>query len=61
MSTAPGIRRRVFLSREPALSLPYATARLVQKGWRVIRIEAAGGPGGLPGDPNRYIGKRWPA
>jgi crotonobetainyl-CoA:carnitine CoA-transferase CaiB-like acyl-CoA transferase len=51
--------RRVVLSLEQALSLPYATLRFVQKGWRVIRIEPtpkAGG--GLPGDPNRYIGKR---
>jgi crotonobetainyl-CoA:carnitine CoA-transferase CaiB-like acyl-CoA transferase len=43
------------VSLEQALSLPYATMRFVQMGWRVIRIEAVGGPG-LPGDPNRYIG-----
>lgn len=58
MSTASGTARRVVLSLEQALSLPYATARFVQKGWRVIRIEATSGPDGLPGDPNRYIGKR---
>jgi crotonobetainyl-CoA:carnitine CoA-transferase CaiB-like acyl-CoA transferase len=58
MSRARGARRRVVLSLEQALSLPYATSRFVQKGWRVIRIEATGPPGGLPGDPNRYIGKR---
>ena len=58
MSLAPVSRRRVVLSLEQALSLPYATSRFVQKGWRVIRIEATGSPGGLPGDPNRYIGKR---
>ncbi|MFA7281817.1 MAG: CoA transferase [Sterolibacterium sp.] len=51
-------KQRVVLSLEQALSLPYATARFVQKGWRVIRIEATRGPGGRPGDPNRYIGKR---
>ena len=53
-----GTARRVVLSLEQALSLPYATSRFVQKGWRVIRIEATSGPGGRPGDPNRYIGKR---
>jgi len=42
---------------EQALSLPSATLRFAQLGWRVIRIEAVGG-GGLPGDPNRYIGSR---
>lgn len=58
MSATAGARRRVVLSLEQALSLPYATSRFVQKGWRVIRIEATSAPGGLPGDPNRYIGKR---
>ena len=38
--------------------MPYATLRFVQLGWRVIRIEALGSGKGLPGDPNRYIGKR---
>jgi itaconate CoA-transferase len=42
---------------EQALSLPSATLRFAQLGWRVIRIEAVGGSG-LPGDPNRYIGSR---
>lgn len=51
-------RRRVVLSLEQALSLPYATLRFVHKGWRVIRIEAAPTGKGLPGDPNRYIGQR---
>jgi len=42
---------------EQALSLTYATLRFVQLGWRVIRLEAtAAARGGLPGDPNRYIG-----
>ncbi len=48
---------RTVLSLEQALSLPYATLRFAQLGWRVIRIEATAGKG-LPGDPNRYIGSR---
>ncbi len=51
------MKRRTVLSLEQALSLPYATLRFAQLGWRVIRIEAVGGEG-LPGDPNRYIGSR---
>ncbi len=51
------MKPRVVVSLEQALSLPYATLRFAQLGWRVIRIEAAGGKG-LPGDPNRYIGDR---
>jgi crotonobetainyl-CoA:carnitine CoA-transferase CaiB-like acyl-CoA transferase len=51
------VRRRTVLSLEQALSLSYATMRFVQLGWRVIRIEATPGRGGLPGDPNRYIGQ----
>jgi crotonobetainyl-CoA:carnitine CoA-transferase CaiB-like acyl-CoA transferase len=51
------MKPRTVLSMEQALSLPYATLRFAQLGWRVIRIEAIGG-GGLPGDPNRYIGSR---
>lgn len=43
---------------EQALSLPSATLRFAQLGWRVIRIEATKADGGLPGDPNRYIGSR---
>ncbi len=43
---------------EQALSMPYATLRFVQLGWRVIRIEATPSGAGLPGDPNRYIGGR---
>ena len=52
------MKRRTVLSLEQALSMPYATLRFVQLGWRVIRIEALGAGRGLPGDPNRYIGKR---
>lgn len=51
-------RPRVVLSLEQALSLPHATLRFVHKGWRVIRIEPTAPAGSLPGDPNRYIGKR---
>jgi itaconate CoA-transferase len=52
------VKPRTVLSLEQALSMPYATLRFVQLGWRVIRIEALGAGKGLPGDPNRYIGKR---
>jgi crotonobetainyl-CoA:carnitine CoA-transferase CaiB-like acyl-CoA transferase len=52
------LRKRTVLSLEQALSMPYATLRFVQLGWRVIRIEALGSGRGLPGDPNRYIGSR---
>lgn len=44
------MRRQTVLSLEQALSLPYATLRMVQMGWRVIRVEAP------VGDPNRRIG-----
>lgn len=37
--------------------MPYATLRFAQLGWRVIRVEATPTGRGLPGDPNRYIGK----
>ena len=47
---------RTVLSLEQALSLPYATLRFVQLGWRVIRVESTPAGEGLPGDPNRYIG-----
>ena len=36
------MKRRTVLSMEQALSMPYATLRFVQLGWRVIRIEAVG-------------------
>ena len=50
--------RKTVLSLEQALTLPYATQRFVQLGWRVIRIEYPGGKGGhRAGDPNRYIGE----
>ncbi|OFY87888.1 MAG: hypothetical protein A3F72_03190 [Bacteroidetes bacterium RIFCSPLOWO2_12_FULL_35_15] len=45
------------LSLEQALALPFATERMVQQGWRVIRIETPSEDGGgNAGDPNRYIG-----
>jgi len=50
------VKRRTVLSMEQALSLPYATLRFAQLGWRVIRIESTPSGEGLPGDPNRYIG-----
>ncbi len=47
----------VILSMEQALSMTYATLRFAQLGWRVIKVESTPLPsGGLPGDPNRYIG-----
>jgi len=52
------VKQRTVLSLEQALSLPSATLRFAQLGWRVIRLEATPGGGGLPGDPNRYIGGR---
>ena len=51
------MRPRTVLSLEQALSLPSATLRFVQLGWRVIRIESTPAGDGLPGDPNRYIGR----
>ncbi len=52
------MKRYTVLSMEQALSLPSATLRFAQLGWRVIRIEAVSTGSGLPGDPNRYIGSR---
>ena len=52
------MKRRTILSLEQALSLPYATLRFAQLGWRVIRIESTPTGQGLPGDPNRYVGSR---
>ena len=52
------MKRYTVLSMEQALSLPSATLRFAQLGWRVVRIEATPAGEGLPGDPNRYIGAR---
>lgn len=49
--------KKTILTLEQALTLPYATQRFVQLGWRVIRIESPGSPGKRSGDPNRYIGE----
>ncbi|UCG53181.1 MAG: CoA transferase, partial [Candidatus Latescibacterota bacterium] len=55
MVNTPG---KTILSLEQALTLPYATQRFVQVGWRVIRVETTRGKGDIkPGDPNRYIGE----
>lgn len=52
------IKKKTILALEQALTLPYATERFAQLGWRVIRIETPGKPGqNNPGDPNRYIGE----
>jgi itaconate CoA-transferase len=51
------MKQRTVISMEQALSMPYATLRFAQLGWRVIRIEATSTGRGYPGDPNRYIGK----
>ena len=48
----------MVLSVEQALSMSYATLRLAQLGWRVIRIEPTPRAGQRSkGDPNRYIGR----
>ncbi len=49
--------RPVVLSLEQALSMSYATLRMVHLGWRVIRVEATPVPGRGKGDPNRHIGR----
>ena len=50
------MKKRTVLSLEQALSMPCATLRFAQLGWRVIRIEATPFGKRLAGDPNRYIG-----
>ena len=50
------MRPRTVLALEQALSLPSATLRFAQLGWRVVRIESTPHGSALPGDPNRYIG-----
>jgi len=52
------MRKRVVLSAEQALSMSYATLRMVHLGWRVIRVEPTPVEGRKSrGDPNRYIGR----
>lgn len=56
MPEAP--RQPVVLSLEQALSMSYATLRMVHMGWRVIRLEPTPSPSHTSkGDPNRYIGR----
>jgi len=48
----------VVLSMEQALSMSYATLRMVHLGWRVIRVEPPPRAGRRSrGDPNRSIGR----
>ncbi len=55
---AEASRTPVVLSLEQALSMSYATLRMVHMGWRVIRVEPTPIPGrSSKGDPNRYIGR----
>ena len=51
--------KRTVISLEQALSLPAATLRFAQLGWRVIRIEATPQGNDYPGDPNRYTGSKF--
>ncbi len=52
------MRPRTVLSMEQALSLSYGTLRLMQLGFRVIRLESTPRKGQkTPGDPNRYVGR----
>jgi itaconate CoA-transferase len=50
--------KKTILSLEQALTLPYASQRFAQLGWRVIRIESPPDKRtGRGGDPNRHIGE----
>jgi len=52
------LRPQIVLSMEQALTMTYATLRLVHLGWRVIKLEPTPLPGRkTKGDPNRYIGR----
>ncbi|MCH9022084.1 MAG: CoA transferase, partial [Planctomycetes bacterium] len=52
------MKQKTILSLEQALSLPSATLRFAQLGWRVIRVESTPALSAeFPGDPNRYIGE----
>jgi len=52
------LKPRVVLSVEQALTMTYATLRLVHLGWRVIKLEPTPVAGRKSkGDPNRYIGR----
>ncbi len=52
------MKPQVVLSLEQALTMTYATLRLVHLGWRVIKLESTPLAGRkTKGDPNRYIGR----
>ncbi len=52
------MRPQVVVSVEQALTLTYATLRMVHLGWRVIKVEPTPVPGRKSrGDPNRFIGR----
>jgi crotonobetainyl-CoA:carnitine CoA-transferase CaiB-like acyl-CoA transferase len=52
------MEKKTVLSVEQALSMSYATLRMVHLGWRVIRVEPSPVEGRQSrGDPNRYIGR----
>ena len=52
------LKSPVVLSVEQALTMTYATLRMVHLGWRVIKLEPTPMPGRKSkGDPNRYIGR----
>jgi crotonobetainyl-CoA:carnitine CoA-transferase CaiB-like acyl-CoA transferase len=52
------LKPKVVLSVEQALTMTYATLRMVHLGYRVIRVEPTPVPGRKSkGDPNRYIGR----
>lgn len=52
------MKSQTVLSLEQALTMTYATLRMVHLGWRVIKIEPTPFPGReSKGDPNRYIGR----
>lgn len=58
MAAAPRDDRPIVLSVEQALSMSYATLRMVHEGYRVIRLEPTPVAGRQSrGDPNRYIGR----
>jgi itaconate CoA-transferase len=52
------VKRRTVLSVEQALTMTYASLRMVHLGWRVIRLEPTPVSGRKSrGDPNRYVGR----
>jgi itaconate CoA-transferase len=52
------MKRQVVLSVEQALTMTYASLRMVHLGWRVIRLEPTPVAGRKSrGDPNRYVGR----